>query len=92
MFSVNKHKYKQKIQFLQQCTVHEEVVNGGILSEAAASPGQRLSLTRASMITECLASSLKEHTEIFSVPSHLLSITLPIRNLSEVPEPLKRKY
>lgn len=91
MFSVNKHKYTV-MQLLQQCTVCEEEVNDGTLSEAAASPGQRLPLPRPSVITECLAPSLKGHTEIFSVLSHLLSITLPIRNLSEVPEPLKRKY
>lgn len=65
---------------------------GSTLSRARIAPDEGKEISRSSVITECLASSPKGHTEISSILSHLLSITLPVKNISEVPQPAKMKY
>lgn len=65
---------------------------GSTLSRTKIAPDKGKEISWSSVVTEHLASSLKGHTEIFSVLSHLLSITLPVKNIAELPEPAKKKY
>lgn len=62
------------------------------LSQAMTAPDKRKEISWSSVITKCLASSLKGHIEIFSILSHLLSITAPVKSTSEIQEPDKKKY